>query len=44
VRFGIDENKTTKTKQQSQEPLPDGIEEAEQDAADPTHEKEIPPK
>ena len=34
----------TRADGQSQEPLPDGIEEAEQDAADPTHEKEIPPE
>jgi hypothetical protein len=45
VRFGTDKNKTTKpSKQQSRDPLPEGIEEAEQDAADPTHEKEIPQK
>lgn len=44
VRFGTDENKTTKTSKQSKDPLPNGIEEAEQDAADPTHEKEVPPK
>ena len=45
MRFGADKNETTKpSKQQSEEPLPEEIEEAEQDAADPTHEKEIPPK
>ena len=47
VRFDADknENETTKpSKQQSEEPLPEEIEEAEQDAADPTHEKEIPTK
>jgi hypothetical protein len=45
VRFGADKNETTKpSKQQSEEPLPEEIEEAEQDAADPTHETEIPTK
>src|ERR1700730_18327255 len=45
VLCGADKNETTKpSKQQSEEPLPEEIEEAEQDAADPTHEKEIPTK
>jgi hypothetical protein len=45
VRFGTDNHQKAKpSKQRSQEPLPETIEEAEQDAADPTHEKEIPPK
>jgi hypothetical protein len=45
VRFGADKNHATKSsKQQPQEPLPEALEEAEQDAADPTHEKEVPQK
>jgi hypothetical protein len=32
------------TPRQSQEEMPEEIEEAEQDAADPTHEKEVPPE
>jgi len=32
------------SKQHRQQPLPEEIEEAEQDAGDPTHEKEVPPK
>jgi hypothetical protein len=45
VRAGADIDQATKPpKQQSPEPLPEAIEEAEQDAADPTHEKEIPQK
>lgn len=42
---GADKNETAKpSKQQSEQALPEELEEAEQDAADPTHEKEIPPK
>lgn len=45
VRFAAEKNQVIKpSKQQSERPLPEEIEEAEQDAADPTHEKEIPPK
>jgi hypothetical protein len=45
VRARADIDQATKPpKQQSLEPLPEAIEEAEQDAADPTHEKEIPQK
>jgi hypothetical protein len=45
VRFGPDKSKASNpSRQQPQEPLPEALEEAEQDAADPTHEKEIPPK
>ena len=45
VRFAADKNRVIKpSKQQSEQALPEEIEEAEQDAADPTHEKEIPPK
>jgi len=45
VRFGPDKSHaSTPSRQQPQEPLSEALEEAEQDAADPTHEKEIPPK
>ena len=44
VRFAAEKQVIKPSKQQSEQPLPEEIEEAEQDAADPTHEKEIPPK
>jgi hypothetical protein len=44
VRFAAEKQVIKPSKQQSEQPLPEEIEEAEQDAADPTHEKETPPK
>ena len=46
-RFAVDKSQNhtrNPPKQQSERPLPEELEEAEQDAADPTHEKEIPPR
>jgi len=42
--IGAGKNQDSTIKEPEEEEMPEQIEEAEQDAADPTHEKEVPPE
>jgi hypothetical protein len=42
--IGVGKNHGGTTSRKPEEEMPEQIEEAEQDAADPTHEKEVPPE